>query len=344
MAAPHGPRKRTLKPGKRPKTARVARREIKKAMKAEEIPVIPEVEHLPEGATALGDVVVESAPVVTGGPTTGALPRKKRDVPAHIKAAVARAEATSKGKDLPAPDETGVDPALVAEYGSAAPKPRKDRKAKEPAASPVPPGPEEKPDPATLPKLVGGALLFELPKTTGRDTEYEEHFPDMAKELCTNGATDFDLADLFEVSVRTIYRWKAKHIAFRQAIYLGSHAYQAAQNENVERSLYQRATGYVQPVEKIMSFQGQIMRVETTEFVPGDVAAAKHWLANRRPDQWKVDPDKSSGGTNPDGTVTMSMIEMARAVAYALGQGMLAMQSLPEAQALEVIDADDSRA
>lgn len=334
MAAPHGPRKRTLKPGKRPKTARVARREIKKAMKAEEIPVIPEVEHLPEGATALGDVVVESAPVVTGGPTTGALPRKKRDVPAHIKAAVARAEATSKGKELPAPDETGVDPALVAEYGSAAPKPRKDRKAKEPAASPVPPGPEEKPDPATLPALEGGALVYRVNPGCCEAVYDPETFPDMAREHCQNGANDFELAELFKVSDRTIRRWKSEHILFRQAIHLGSMDYERARDENVERSFYQNATGYHQVVEKVVSYKGQIMRVQSYEFVPGDVGAQKHWLANRKPDEWKVDPDKGQGGEGAAALAGATLLEVARRM------GQLLLNAKATEQAIEVEATD----
>lgn len=328
MAGPRGPRKRTLAPGKRPKPAAKARAEIKEV---EEIP-----EHLDGAAAPAEAVVVESAPVATGGPVTGALPRRKRDVPAHIKAALARAEATSAGKDLPEPDETSVDDALVDEFGSRA-KPAAKRKkaaAPDPAAPPVPPPHPEKPDPATLPALEGGALVFRL-NPTGRRSEYKEEYADVAREMCEHGATDMELADFFRVSIRTIYRWKAEHIAFRQSIYLGSHTYSASQNENVERSLYQNAVGYTQVVEKVMSFQGQIMRVETLEHVPGDVAAQKHWLANRLPDKWKVDPDK--GG---DDGAALRAIGDAALLEVARRMGQLLLSAKQVEHTIEVTATD----
>ena len=38
--------------------------------------------------------------------------------------------------------------------------------------------------------------------------KYDERFVKIAKVLCMRGGTDEDLADAFEVSSRTINRWK----------------------------------------------------------------------------------------------------------------------------------------
>lgn len=38
--------------------------------------------------------------------------------------------------------------------------------------------------------------------------KYDERFVKIAKVLCMRGGTDEDLADAFEVSPRTINRWK----------------------------------------------------------------------------------------------------------------------------------------
>ncbi len=327
MPAPRGPRKRTLTPGAKPKPARIARAEIKKSK-----------EHLDGARTPAEAVVVKSAPVATGGPVTGALPRRKRETPAHIKAALARAEATSAGKDLPDPDETGVDFALRTEFGS---KSKKKAAKPAPEAAPLPPHPE-KPDPSTLPALEGGALVYRVPRRHGPDPVYDpDTFPAMAREYCEHGATDMELADLFGVTIQTIGNWKVKYFQFRKSIYLGSHTYSASQNENVERSFYQNAVGYTQVVEKVMHFKGQIMRVESLEYVPGDVAAQKHWLANRLPDKWKVDPDK--GG---DEGAALRALESAALLEVARRMGQLLLSAKQVEQTVDVtatdVPADDA--
>lgn len=48
----------------------------------------------------------------------------------------------------------------------------------------------------------------------GRPTEYKDIYAKQAEKLCVLGATDSDLANFFEVSTRTITRWKAEHPEF----------------------------------------------------------------------------------------------------------------------------------
>lgn len=44
--------------------------------------------------------------------------------------------------------------------------------------------------------------------------KYDERFAKIAKVLCMRGGTDEDLADAFEVSPRTINRWKKDYPEF----------------------------------------------------------------------------------------------------------------------------------
>jgi hypothetical protein len=325
MAGPEGPYKRVLRPGKRPRKASKVRAEIKKAKKAkaikpepiEEIKELPE--HLPPHAAS---VVVDSAlPATVGGPAVGgALPRTKAKVSAAVKRAADRAEATSAGKEPPPVSTKGVDPALVAAVAA-----KEAEEAKEAAGS-VPPTATEAPVMGP-----GGALVYGIPRVVGEPI-YTTEFDDSARLLCANGANDHDLADFFKVTLRSIYRWKAQHVSFRAAIFVGNQEYRDAQDDNVERSLYQRATGYVQVTEKIMSYQGQIMRVQFEENVPADVAAAKLWLANRRPDKWRVDPDKG-GNDNLAGQALegAAILEIARRMGQVL---------IEAAKAEKTIDAE----
>ena len=71
----------------------------------------------------------------------------------------------------------------------------------------------------------------------GRPSKYAAAFVAQAVKLCRLGATDIEIADFFEVDVRTLYRWKGQHEAFCQALKAGKEV----SDERVERSLFSRA-------------------------------------------------------------------------------------------------------
>lgn len=129
----------------------------------------------------------------------------------------------------------------------------------------------------------------------GRPSSYRDEFAKQAERLCELGATDMELADFFEVDIRTIYRWKHEHGDFCQAVKVGKDAL----DNRVERSLYQRAVGYSFNSEKIFHFQGHITRADCVEHVAPDPGAALNWLKNRRPEAWreKQEIDISGGVT-----------------------------------------------
>jgi hypothetical protein len=117
----------------------------------------------------------------------------------------------------------------------------------------------------------------------GRPPDYREEFATQAEKLCLLGATDYELADFFEVSTRTIYRWKNTHEEFCQAVKVGKEK----SDDRVERALFNRAVGYSFESEKVFQFQGAIIRADTVEHVPPDPGAAMNWLKNRKPDVWR---------------------------------------------------------
>jgi hypothetical protein len=117
----------------------------------------------------------------------------------------------------------------------------------------------------------------------GRPTDYKPEFSEQAEKLCKLGATDKDLADFFEVSIRTIERWRVQHEDFCRA---GKSGKDEADNR-VERSLFNRAVGYTFESEKIFNNKGEIVRAPCLEHVPPDVTAAIFWLKNRRKDEWR---------------------------------------------------------
>lgn len=131
----------------------------------------------------------------------------------------------------------------------------------------------------------------------GRPTAYKPDYAKQAAKLCQLGATDQEIADFFEVGVRTIHNWKHSHDDFLHALKSGKEM----ADDRVERSLYQRAIGYEQDEVKIFMPSGAEKPVfaEYRAKIAPDTTAAIFWLKNRRSQQWRdVKAQELSG---PDG-------------------------------------------
>lgn len=137
--------------------------------------------------------------------------------------------------------------------------------------------------------------MDEQKRGRGRPSKYKNEFAEQARKLTEHGFTDEEMADFFGIGTSTLYRWKAEHIDFRDAIKIGG----SPCDDRVERSLYQRATGYVIKSEKVFNANGKVLRADTYEHIPPDTGAAIFWLKNRRKEQWR---DKTETGfTDPEG-------------------------------------------
>ncbi len=142
--------------------------------------------------------------------------------------------------------------------------------------------------------------MSDAPRPVGRPTDYRPEYCQKAIDLCERGATDDEIAECFDVSTRTIFRWKAEHPEFCQAIRAGKEI----ADERVERSLYQMATGrYVVEQQAIKVKRGQyeeeVEVVDVEKFIQPEATAAAFWLKNRKPEQWR-DVSRQER-TGPDG-------------------------------------------
>lgn len=120
-------------------------------------------------------------------------------------------------------------------------------------------------------------------ETGGRPTHYRTEFAAQAKNYCLLGADDARLAEFFEVTERTINRWKKEHPEFAEALRLGK----TEADAQVAQSLFQRATGCSHPDVHVSNYQGEITLTPITKHYPPDVQAATFWLKNRQPHHWK---------------------------------------------------------
>lgn len=180
-----------------------------------------------------------------------------------------------------------------AKKGAAAKKPStKRRPATKPAAKKAPPKRRAAPKDAP-----------QAPASRGRPTDFREEYVEQARKLCHLGATDQEIADFFDVTARTIYRWKASHDSFCQALKAGK----AEADDRVERSLFARANGYEHDEVDIRVVDHAIVQTPVRKFYPPDTAAAIFWLKNRRPAEWREKIDHSL--SNPDGSALTVVVK-----------------------------------
>lgn len=138
--------------------------------------------------------------------------------------------------------------------------------------------------------------------TEGRPPKYKKEFAKQVQKLSELGATDQEVADFFEIDVRTVYRWKHDHPEFCQALKAGKEV----ADDRVERSLYQKAIGYEQDEVKIFmpaNAPKPVYAPYRAKIAP-DTTAAIFWLKNRRSQEWrdKVDHNHQS----EDGSMSLS--------------------------------------
>lgn len=125
-----------------------------------------------------------------------------------------------------------------------------------------------------------------------RPSKFKPEFIAQAEKLCKLGATDLEIADFFEIDVRTLYRWKGDNEEFCQALKVGKDV----ADERVERSLFARANGYEHDEVDIRVLGGEIVQTPIRKFYPPDTTACIFWLKNRKPEGWREKVDLAHSG------------------------------------------------
>ena len=119
----------------------------------------------------------------------------------------------------------------------------------------------------------------------GRPTKYKEEYAEQAYKLCLlKNTTDADLAAFFDVDESTVNNWKQGYPEFFESIKNGKDIADA----KVAASLFDRATGYSHPEDKIfLGKDNEPVIVPTTKHYPPDATSMIFWLKNRKPDVWR---------------------------------------------------------
>lgn len=130
----------------------------------------------------------------------------------------------------------------------------------------------------------------------GRPTKYKEEYCLAAEAFARLGWTELQIAEKIGVSEVTLNAWKKAYPQFLKALKDGKEE----PDDRVERSLFERATGYVNKnaVKIFMPANAEDpVYAPYHEYVAPDVTAQIFWLKNRRPDRWRDKQDIDFKGT-----------------------------------------------
>ena len=128
--------------------------------------------------------------------------------------------------------------------------------------------------------------MIQIPKKkknkAGRPSKRDTIDLQQLERLASLGLTDEQIGFTFGVSEQTINTWKKK-----ANISLALKKGKDVSDRRVERALFERATGYSHPEDKIMQYLGRAVVVETIKHYPPDTLAAIFWLKNRKREDWR---------------------------------------------------------
>ena len=123
----------------------------------------------------------------------------------------------------------------------------------------------------------------------GRPSIYAPVLCIAARAFARLGLVDEEIAHELKISTATLNNWKKEHPEFLESLKAGKDE----PDDKVERSLYERATGYDHPAVKIFMPVNSPVPIYApyTEHCPPDVTAQIFWLKNRRPERWRDKQD-----------------------------------------------------
>ncbi len=99
-----------------------------------------------------------------------------------------------------------------------------------------------------------------------------------------DGLTNEDISKNMGIHRATLQKWMNLFPDLSEALRMGKEPADRA----IENSLYKRAHGYTEAVQKVKVLNdGTIVRYEEEVYFPPDTTAMIFWLKNRKPEDWR---------------------------------------------------------
>ncbi len=122
-------------------------------------------------------------------------------------------------------------------------------------------------------------------------TTFKQEYIERVKKLNEIGMGMRDLADIFDVSTTTIYKWRKRNKAFDQAIRNGKREI----DTQVSSALLKRLIGYdKEEVTTIIDKDGNTVTKTVIKHYPAEANVALKWLISRWPEYFeeqKIEPE-----------------------------------------------------
>lgn len=134
-------------------------------------------------------------------------------------------------------------------------------------------------------------------KTAGRPTKFDQINIRQLEILARRGFTDKEMSAFFGVTEVTFNNWKRTQPGFFKSL----KNWKDEADEEVEKSLYQSACGYVSTNLKAVTVQNGDGS-SSVEMVQEKIEHSPHptsiifWLKNRKPDEWRDQKDIKHSG------------------------------------------------
>ena len=132
-----------------------------------------------------------------------------------------------------------------------------------------------------------------MAKKRGRPPKWKPEYVDQAHKLALLGLTDVEIAQVFDVSEKTLNNWKKKKPDFLQSLKRGKMLADA----EVSMSLYKRARGYTKTTTRDVKINDEVRTLNETKHYPPDSTAIIFWLKNRQPEKWRDKQEVASSMT-----------------------------------------------
>jgi hypothetical protein len=125
---------------------------------------------------------------------------------------------------------------------------------------------------------------LEVKKRAGRPSKKTDEIIEKLLELAKKGRTVEQMAEILDIHSTTIFNWMNED----KQLFWSFNEYRQFADEQVEKALYEKATGFKRKVEKpLLTKTGSLVIAEINEQFPPDTEAAKFWLKNRQAQKWK---------------------------------------------------------
>lgn len=144
----------------------------------------------------------------------------------------------------------------------------------------------------------------------GRPTKLTEKNIELALMLRDKGFNLKEIAETLGINEAVLYFKGTEWEVLRRRLNAIKAKKEAEKINKVSHALYDRAIGQKVKIKKeVVTKGGDIVELEETREIPGDVKAQQFYLINRDPQNWKAEPTEKQGGENSDGSIKIEIVE-----------------------------------